>query len=113
MDGLGHRGLRQPCNAFSLPVLVGAAALRQELARNGMNLWKGSVWTAALFAEHPTLSDCESGLREAAAHAMPRIAFRPQLPERVLLAGLEKFKNASYINLRGAATDHVRASNAL
>ena len=52
--------------------------------------------------------DCESGLRVAAVDAMPIAVFRRRLPESVLLAGLEKFKNASNVNLGRAATDQVR-----
>ena len=38
---------------------------------------------------------------------MPIVAFRPGLPENALVAGLEKFTNASKINFGGAATDQV------
>ena len=44
---------------------------------------------------------------------MPILVFRQQQPKGVLLAGLEKFKKASNINLGGAATNQVRASSAL
>ena len=58
-------------------------------------------------AQHRTPCAFESGLRGAAVDAMPIVVFRPGLPGNALVAGLEKFTNASNINFGGAATDQV------